>query len=55
MYFDSLTVTALVIFFFEFGLVLRFCVFGLCGGPLREPVDETADECVNQPPPVTAG
>lgn len=36
MYFDRLTVTALVIFIFEFGLVLRFCVFGLCGGPLRE-------------------
>jgi hypothetical protein len=36
MYFDSLTITALVIFVFEFGLVLRFCVFGLCGGPLRE-------------------
>jgi hypothetical protein len=40
VYFDSLTITALVIFVFEFGLVLRFCVFGLCGGPLRE--DETA-------------
>ena len=35
MYFDNLTITALVIFVFEFGLVLRFCVFGLCGGPLR--------------------
>jgi len=35
MYFDSLTITALVISVFEFGLVLRFCVFGLCGGPLR--------------------
>ena len=35
MYFDRLTITALVIFIFEFGLVLRFCVFGLCGGPLR--------------------
>ncbi|MGB5472356.1 MAG: hypothetical protein WBQ78_02630 [Gammaproteobacteria bacterium] len=36
MYFDNLTITALVIFIFEFGLVVRFCVFGSCGGPLRD-------------------
>jgi hypothetical protein len=43
MYFDSLTITALVIFIFEFGLVVRFCVFGTCGGPLREDESDVAD------------
>ena len=43
MYFDNLTITALVIFVFEFGLVLRFCVFGLCGGPLRDEETDTHD------------
>lgn len=55
MYIDSLTVTALVIFAFEFGLVLRFCVFGLCGGPLQAPEDDAGDESVNHLPPATAG
>lgn len=36
MYFDSLTITALVIFVFAFVLFVRFCMFGQCGGPLRE-------------------
>ncbi|MEZ5542062.1 MAG: hypothetical protein R3F42_08465 [Pseudomonadota bacterium] len=40
MYIDNLTITALVIFAFEFVLFVRFCMFGQCGGPLRE--DETA-------------
>lgn len=43
MYFDSLTITALVIFFFELVLFLRFCVFSQCGGPLREDHDVTGD------------
>ena len=43
MYFDSLTITALVIFVFEFGLFVRFCVFGSCGGPLREDDSAVSD------------
>ncbi len=39
MYLDSLTITALVIVILQIGLVVRFCVFGLCGGPLCK--DET--------------
>jgi len=35
MYFDSLTIAALVIVVLQLGLIMRFCVFGLCGGPLR--------------------
>jgi hypothetical protein len=40
MYVDNLTLTALVIFVFEFLLFVRFCMFGQCGGPLRD--DESA-------------
>ena len=36
MYFDSLTLTAIVIFIVGFLCVVRFCIFGLCGGPLQE-------------------
>jgi len=43
MYFDRLTITALVIFIFEFSLVLRFCVFGLCGGPQRKAENDLPD------------
>lgn len=36
MYIDSLTITALVIFVVALGMVLRFCVFSICGGSLPE-------------------
>lgn len=44
MYIDSLTITALVIFVLAFVLFVRFCMFGQCGGPLRENDAETTDE-----------
>ena len=32
MFFDNLTITGLVIFIAAVALVVRFCVFALCGG-----------------------
>lgn len=48
MYFDSLSITALVIFVFEFGLVVRFCVFEQCGGPLRDEESEVPEGTVTR-------
>jgi hypothetical protein len=39
MYIDSLTITALVIFLVSLVLVIRFCVFGLCGGPCHSDLE----------------
>jgi len=38
MYIDSLTIAALVIFFFFFGMFIKHCLIGICGMPyeLRE-------------------
>ena len=38
MYIDSLTIAALVIFFFFFGMFIKYCLIGICGMPyeLRE-------------------
>jgi len=38
MYIDSLTIAALVVFFFFFGLFIKQCLFNICGMPheLRE-------------------
>ena len=33
MYFDSLTFTGIGFFVAALLLVVRFCIFGLCGGP----------------------
>lgn len=33
MYFDNLTLTAMIIFFVGLLFVVRFCICGLCGGP----------------------
>jgi hypothetical protein len=44
MYVDNLTITALVIFVLEFVLFVRFCMFGQCGGPLRDDEPVAAPE-----------
>jgi hypothetical protein len=33
MYFDNLTLTALIFFVIGLLCVVRFCICGLCGGP----------------------
>lgn len=35
MYLDSLTLTAIGIFIIALLLIVRFCIFGLCGGPRK--------------------
>lgn len=35
MYFDSLTYTAVAVLVIAILAVFRFCVCGLCGGPVR--------------------
>lgn len=44
MYIDSLTITALVIFLVSLAIVIRFCVFDLCGGPCRSDVETAQGE-----------
>jgi hypothetical protein len=33
MYLDSLTISALVVFAIFFGVVLKYCIFNICGMP----------------------
>lgn len=35
MYFDNLTFTAIGFFIVALLLTVRFCIFGLCGGPRK--------------------
>ena len=44
MYIDSLTITALVIFVVTLAVIVRFCVFSLCGGPFNADRDTTPHE-----------
>ncbi len=44
MYIDSLTITALVIFVVALAVILRFCVFSLCGGPISVDQDKSPHE-----------
>lgn len=44
MYFDSLTLTALIFFVVGLLLVIRYCICGLCGGPRP---DERLDGSAN--------
>jgi len=43
MYFDSLTFTGIGFFVAAILLVVRFCIFGLCGGPDQH--DDSRDQC----------
>ncbi len=43
MYIDSLTITALVIFFIFFALFVKFCLLKVCGGTPRESREDSRD------------
>jgi len=49
MYFDSLTFTGIGFFVAALLLVVRFCIFGLCGGPDQpdqpDQHDDSWDQC----------
>ena len=45
MYFDSLTITGLVIFITVLALVVRFCILAPCGGPC---IPELRDKSGNE-------
>ncbi len=46
MYFDSLTFTGIGFFVAALVLTVRFCVFGLCGGPYQpDQHDDLRDQC----------
>jgi hypothetical protein len=44
MFIDSLTITALVIFVVTLAVIVRFCVFSLCGGPTSAERDRPPQE-----------
>jgi len=43
MFFDSLTITGLVIFFFVLVLVVRFCIMAMCGGSSIPDLEDRPD------------
>ncbi len=46
MYFDSLTFAGIGFFVAALLLVVRFCIFGLCGGPDQsDQHDNSWDQC----------
>ena len=46
MYFDSLTFTGIGFFVAALVLIVRFCIFGLCGGPYKsDQYDGPRDQC----------
>jgi hypothetical protein len=44
MYIDRLTIIGLVIFVISLVVIVRFCVFSLCGGPLQDDSDKPPKE-----------